>query len=71
MRSLLDDLDGQVAAAGGRVYLAEDGRLSSRAFAAMYPGLAAWRAVRHGSIRPGCSAPIWGSGWACGCGTRA
>ena len=42
---MLDDLDLRVAAAGGRVYLAGDSRLSGRACAAMYPGLAQWRAA--------------------------
>jgi len=42
---MLDDLDLRVAAAGGRVYLAGDSRLRSSACAAMYPGLAQWRAA--------------------------
>ncbi len=46
LRSLLDDLDGQVAAAGGRVYLAKDARLSRPAFDRMYGDLASWHAVR-------------------------
>jgi decaprenylphospho-beta-D-ribofuranose 2-oxidase len=42
----LDACDALVAAAGGRVYLSKDARLSSSAVSAMYPRLAEWRAVR-------------------------
>jgi decaprenylphospho-beta-D-ribofuranose 2-oxidase len=42
---MLDDLDLRVAAAGGRVDLAGDSRLSGRTCAAMYPWLAQWRAA--------------------------
>jgi decaprenylphospho-beta-D-ribofuranose 2-oxidase len=42
---MLDDLDLRVAAAGGRVDLAGDSRLSGRTCAAMYPRLAQWRAA--------------------------
>lgn len=45
LRPMLDDLDRHVAAAGGRVYLAGDSRLSASACAAMYPGLGQWRAA--------------------------
>jgi decaprenylphospho-beta-D-ribofuranose 2-oxidase len=47
---MLDDLDLRVAEAGSRVYLAGDSRLGGSrlggsACAAMYPGLAQWRAA--------------------------
>ena len=43
---LLDRLDTGVLAVGGRVYLAKDSRVSRETFAAMYPRLAEFRAVR-------------------------
>ncbi len=43
---LLDDLDEEVLAVGGRVYLAKDARLSPERFRAMYPRLDEWLAVR-------------------------
>lgn len=46
LAALLDDLDELVIGAGGRVYLAKDGRLSRSAFDRMYPGadeLRSWR----------------------------
>lgn len=43
---LLDRLDDEVAAAGGRVCLAEDSRMRPETLAAMYPRLADFRALR-------------------------
>jgi len=45
--SLLDELDQLVMGVGGRIYLAKDSRVSPENFAAMYPRLDEWRAVRH------------------------
>ncbi len=44
---LCDQLDEQVIAAGGRVYLAKDSRLSAAAFRQMYPRLEDFLAVRR------------------------
>jgi FAD/FMN-containing dehydrogenase len=44
---LLDELDGIVVEAGGRLYLAKDSRQSAATFEAGYPGLPAFRDVRR------------------------
>ncbi|MBM3934501.1 MAG: FAD-binding oxidoreductase [SAR202 cluster bacterium] len=43
----LDDVDRELVKIGGRVYLAKDSRLKPEAFAAMYPRLDAFRAVKR------------------------
>ncbi|GAA2892481.1 FAD-binding oxidoreductase [Streptosporangium fragile] len=43
---LLSAFDDWVAAAGGRVYLAKDSRMSAASAAAMYPRLPEWRKIR-------------------------
>lgn len=48
LAELCRSLDALVLDAGGRVYLAKDSRLDPGTFAAMYPRLAEFRAVRHG-----------------------
>lgn len=46
-QAVLGELDGRVAEAGGRVYLAKDARLSREAFTRMYSRVDDWRAVRE------------------------
>ena len=47
LATLLDRLDAEVVAAGGREYLAKDSRLPRGAFRAMYPQLDEWRELRR------------------------
>jgi decaprenylphospho-beta-D-ribofuranose 2-oxidase len=46
LAALLDTFDEWVVEAGGRVYLAKDGRMRRDVLAAMYPRAAEWREVR-------------------------
>ncbi|MFZ1994200.1 MAG: FAD-binding oxidoreductase [Solirubrobacteraceae bacterium] len=46
LTAMLDTFDEWVAEAGGRVYLAKDGRMRPDALAAMYPRVGEWRAIR-------------------------
>jgi decaprenylphospho-beta-D-ribofuranose 2-oxidase len=45
--AMLDRWDERVAEAGGRVYLAKDGRMRASTFEAMYPEAAKWKAIRE------------------------
>ncbi|WP_326690021.1 MULTISPECIES: FAD-binding oxidoreductase [unclassified Streptomyces] len=46
LAEFLDQLDGEVAEAGGRLYLAKDARMRPELLSAMYPRLADFRALR-------------------------
>jgi decaprenylphospho-beta-D-ribofuranose 2-oxidase len=47
LAALLNEIDGWIVSAGGRIYLAKDSRAPAETVLAMYPQLAAWRKVRE------------------------
>ncbi|MBB2742788.1 FAD-binding oxidoreductase [Microbispora sp. NBRC 16548] len=47
LAAMLTEFDGWVAAAGGRLYLAKDSRMSATTMAATYPRLGEWREIRR------------------------
>src|SRR5205085_667780 len=44
---MLDAFDDEVAGAGGKIYLAKDGRMRAELVPAMYPRLAEWQQVQR------------------------
>ena len=46
LAALLDSMDAEVAAAGGRIYLTKDSRMSPETFRAMYPGAGDFARIR-------------------------
>ena len=49
----LNDLDGQLCARGGRIYLVKDARLRPEFVPLMYPRLAEWRSIQSDMDPPG------------------
>jgi len=47
LAAVLDALDEEIAAAGGRIYLAKDARTRADVLQSMYPRLREWTAVRR------------------------
>jgi decaprenylphospho-beta-D-ribofuranose 2-oxidase len=54
---MLNTFDEWVVEAGGRVYLAKDGRMRPDVLAAMYPRAGEWRAIRDRADPDG----VWAS----------